>query len=246
MKDNFSKQAIEYAKYRPNYPPPLMAYLFNLVSNKHIAWDCATGNGQIAAVLAEKFMTVFASDISQKQLSNATIKDNIIYSCTPAERTDFEDNTFNLITVGQAIHWFNFDLFYKEVNRTLIKEGGVIAVIGYGLNTINKEVDTITQWFYTEIIGQYWDKERRYIDEQYKSIPFPFEEITAPTFKSEFHWTLSQYLGYLSTWSAVQHYIRARGEDPVKLIAKKLSLIWKENELKKIGFPILLRVGKPK
>ena len=173
-------------------------------------------------------------------------RDNIIYSCTPAERTDFEDNTFNLITVGQAIHWFNFDLFYKEVNRTLIKEGGVIAVIGYGLNTINKEVDAITQWFYTEIIGQYWDKERRYIDEQYKSIPFPFKEITAPTFKSEFHWTLSQYLGYLSTWSAVQHYIRARGEDPVKLIAKKLSLIWKENELKKIGFPILLRVGKPK
>ena len=244
MKDNFSSQSKEYAKYRPTYPPALLDYLFSLVSNKSVAWDCATGNGQIAAVLAEKFDKVFATDISQNQLANAIQKDNIIYSCTPAEHTGFKDNTFNLITVGQAIHWFNFDLFFMEVDRTLIKEDGVIAVIGYGLNTINKEVDAITQWFYTDIIGKYWDNERHYIDEEYKTIPFPFQEITSPRFNSVFQWTLTDYLGYLSTWSAVQHYIKATGEDPVILIANKLSGIWYEAEKKTVSFPILLRIGK--
>ena len=244
MKDNFSRQSNDYAKYRPTYPSDLLEYLYTLVPDYNTAWDCATGNGQIAAFLADKFQTVFATDISQNQLDNALYKDNIFYSCSPAEHTEMNDNSLNLITVGQAIHWFNFDLFYQEVNRTLKKEAGVLAVIGYGLNTVNEEVDAVTKWFYKDIVGQYWDKERHYIEEEYKTIPFPFKELYAPSFNSLFQWTLTEYLGYLSTWSAVQHFLKATGEDPVKSVADKLSTIWPENEKRTVCFPILLRVGK--
>ncbi len=244
MKDNFSGQSIDYAKYRPTYPATLYEYLFSLVATKDSAWDCGTGNGQIASKLADQFKRVYATDISKNQLANAIQKENIMYSCTPAEHTDFEHNSFNLITVGQAIHWFNFEKFYKEVNRTIAKNKGIIAVIGYGLNAIEPAVDTITHWFYKELIGKYWDKERHYIDELYQTIPFPFAEIKTPSFESSFEWTLLEYLGYLSTWSAVQHYIKMEGESPIPVIKSKLSAIWKEEEYKTVRFPILLRVGK--
>jgi len=244
MKDNFSIQSNKYAKYRPTYPPALFEYLFSLIADKAIAWDCATGNGQIAAALSENFDAVYATDISNNQLLNAIPKENIYYSCVPAEKTPFADNSFNLITVGQAIHWFNFDLFYKEVYRTLKQQDGILGVIGYGLNTVDYETDIITRWFYKDIIGKYWDAERHYVEEEYKTIPFPFTELPSPCFKSVFEWTLSEYLGYIATWSAVQHYIKDTGKDPLPLIAEKLNNIWKDGERKTVNFPILLRIGR--
>lgn len=98
-------------------------FIFNLVTNKNIAWDCGTGNGQIAKVLCSNFNQVFATDISEQQLANAIQANNIKYSKQAAEKTNFADNIFDLIIVGQAVHWFNFSKFYSEVNRTLKKMG---------------------------------------------------------------------------------------------------------------------------
>src|SRR5687768_17493951 len=98
MKDNFSKQASDYAIYRPDYPNELFDFLLPLVNEKNCAWDCATGNGQVATVLADYFTTVKATDISAKQLENAVQKSNIEYSIQPAEKTNFSNQHFDLIT----------------------------------------------------------------------------------------------------------------------------------------------------
>ena len=71
MKDNFSKQADVYAKYRPTYPRDLFDFILSYVANKQAAWDCGTGNGQTAKELAVHFEKVVATDISQKQIDNA-------------------------------------------------------------------------------------------------------------------------------------------------------------------------------
>ena len=68
MKDNFSTQAATYAQFRPTYTQSLFDFVLQNVENKGIAWDCATGNGQAAKVLAQHFDKVFATDMSQKQL----------------------------------------------------------------------------------------------------------------------------------------------------------------------------------
>ena len=102
MKDNFSTQADIYARYRPRYPQELFEFIFERTANRQNAWDCATGNGQSAKVLARYFEKVFATDISQKQIDNAAQAVNIHYSVQPAEETNFADNTFDLITVSQA------------------------------------------------------------------------------------------------------------------------------------------------
>jgi Methylase involved in ubiquinone/menaquinone biosynthesis len=242
MKDNFSNRSDKYQKFRPGYPQGLYDFLLSVVTQKGVAWDCGTGNGQVAQELAKYFNKVYATDISKTQIEHAVQRDNIFYSVEPAEKTSFLSNTFDLVTVAQAIHWFNFELFYTEVERT-IKPGGIIAVIGYGLFNSDQRTDEIINMFYREIIGSYWDSERRYIDENYETIPFPFAELTAPKFENIFKWTFDQLIGYLETWSAVQHYIKKNNSNPLDLVYNHLKNAWGDQEFKQIRFPILLRVG---
>ena len=244
MKDNFSTQAGQYAKFRPSYPKEMIEYIVSQVNNRELALDVATGNGQVAVLLSGYFAKVFANDISQKQLDNAAKKENITYSVSSAEKTKFDDNSFDLITVAQAIHWFDFDAFYKEVYR-ILKPDGVFAVMGYGLLYTNAEADKILRYFYEDITGPYWDPERRYLDENYTTIPFPFKEQEVPQFVNEFTWEFEQLTGYLETWSAVQHYIKEHNTNPVDIIRDELKEVWEKGD-RKVYFPLLLRMGKLK
>src|SRR5688572_29467213 len=121
-KDFFSGHSKLYATFRPSYPADLYSFVFTHVKNFYSAWDCATGNGQVAQVLAKHFKHVEATDISQQQLDNAVQIQNIHYSTQGAEKTAFPNNHFDLITVGQALHWFDLDKFYSEVKRVAKKD----------------------------------------------------------------------------------------------------------------------------
>lgn len=244
MKDNFSKQSSQYSKFRPQYPDEMIAYLISFVKNKSVALDIATGNGQVAYKLSPFFETVYGIDISQNQLNNAVPAENIIYKVSSAENTFFKNQELDLITIAQAIHWFDFDLFHKEIDR-ILKPEGIIAVLGYGLFSTNANSDEIIRDFYYNIVGPYWDVERKYLDENYKTIPFRFEEIVTQPFVNHFEWTFEQLIGYLETWSATQHYISKNNKNPVDLIYKDLKKYWQEND-QKVTFPLLLRMGKLK
>jgi ubiquinone/menaquinone biosynthesis C-methylase UbiE len=243
MKDNFSTRADRYAQFRPTYPDALFGQLFNLVPGKQTAWDCGTGNGQVAQRLAPVFHTVQATDISRQQLDNAVDLPNIHYSVQSAEKTNFPDHHFDLITVAQAIHWFDFDAFYAEAHRTL-KPRGILAVIGYNLPRFTAAVDTIITGFYRDIVGPYWDKERRYIDENYRTIPFPYTDLPMPAFTIDVQWSFDHLIGYIETWSAVKHYQKNRSENPVALIEPRLKAAWGESDQLSGHFPILLRVAR--
>lgn len=240
MKDNFSTQSQQYLKFRPGYPQELFAFLEGLLPEKKTAWDCGTGNGQVAVELAKFMQKIYATDISRQQLQNAIQKENIIYSEQPAERTNFKKDQFDLVTVAQAVHWFNFKEFYKEVRRVL-KPGGIIAVIGYGLLRINEHTDAVIDHFYMNIVGSYWDEERKYLDEKYQTIPFPFNEIPSPGFENKLAWELEHLIGYLKTWSAVKHYQKDKGHNPVDRVYEDLKRSFEKKGT--VTFPVLLRVG---
>jgi ubiquinone/menaquinone biosynthesis C-methylase UbiE len=243
MKDNFSSQSEKYAQFRPTYPDALFDYLLSIVPARDNAWDCGTGNGQVARVLARDFKTVSATDISRQQIENAFMQENIEYSVGSAENTSFPDNSFDLITVAQAIHWFDFASFYREVTRT-IRNKGVLAVIGYGLIQLSPSLDHVINSFYRDVVGPYWDKERKYIDDNYQTIPFPFEEIAAPAFENTLEWTFQHLIGYLGTWSAVKHFQKATDKNPVDLVYDELKKAWGEQETCIGRLPILLRVTR--
>jgi|ERR1043165_4436362 ubiquinone/menaquinone biosynthesis C-methylase UbiE len=243
MKDNFSKQAEVYAKYRPGYPPELYDFVLTHVYNKSTAWDCATGNGQTAIELAKHFKKVFATDISQKQIDNALHAKNIFYSLQAAEHTNFEENIFDLVTVSQALHWLNMEKFYVEVKR-VTKPGGWIAVWMYSLCNISSEIDElINEKHYRNTLGAYWDYERKYVDDCYATLSFPFSEIKSPIFQIVLYWTMDELSGYLNSWSALQKFIATKHYNPVDELMIKIKPWWKEEKMK-IVFPLYLRMGQ--
>lgn len=242
MKDNFSSNSEAYARFRPGYPDELFDYLYSIVPGRQNAWDCGTGNGQVARELAKRFQVVCATDISQSQLDNAVRCPNITYSRQPAEKTDFKADSFDLITVAQAVHWFDFDKFYREVKRTAAA-GAWLAVMGYGRIRISAEIDPVITRFYEKVVGPFWDPERRYIDDHYKTIPFPFSEIVTPEFTISGNWQVEHLLGYLNTWSAVKHFIRENGYNPVNRLEEEVRALWGENAMRAVEFPVLLRLG---
>jgi len=242
--DLFSKQSNQYAAYRPHYPVEFYQSLLPLVTHLGQAWDCGTGNGQVATQLARHFKLVHATDISSNQLSFAPSLPNVHYHVASAESPPFPDNSFDLITVGQALHWFDHDLFWKEVLR-VGKPTCTVAVWGYGLVYINPKIDLIVDHFYKNITHDYWAPERRYLDEEYRTIPFPFRELPFPSFDIAVEWNLAHFVGYLSSWSAVQKYKDLTGEDPLDLIASSLLEAWgAPDTVYSLRFPLYIKVGR--
>lgn len=241
VKDLFSEHSKLYSQFRPMYPNALYEFIFSQVTNFDTAWDCGTGNGQSARVLNKKFKKVLATDISAKQIEQAYQADTIFYSVC-GEKTSFDESSIDLVTVAQAIHWFNVDAFYQEVNR-VAKPNAILAVWGYSLLSINPEIDPLLYNFYKNVVGSYWDKERHLVDEQYKTIPFPFEEIPTPDFDFSFEWTSEQLAGYLTTWSATRKYMQVNEVNPVIKLMEDITPLWKENSMR-VTFPLFVRMGR--
>ncbi len=242
--DNFSKQSDTYKKYRPTYPDELYESFLPLIQNKNECWDCGTGNGQVASKLSNYFKNVYASDISENQIKIAEQKSNITYEIQRAEKTNYEANKFDLITVGQAVHWFDIKSFTAEVKR-VSKPNGVLVIWGYDLLKIEKKVDKVIDKFYNEIVGPYWNEERKHIDNKYDSIEFDFTEIKSPKNLSiNASWKFEDLIGFLNSWSSVQNYIKEnKGLNPVNQVYEELKMQWEGCNTKEVRFPVFMKIG---
>ncbi len=241
--DHFSSQAAEYVRFRPAYPPALFAWLAAVAPARALAWDCATGSGQAAGALATHFERVVASDASAAQLAQALPYPQVEYCVAAAESPPPAARGADLVTVAQALHWFDLDRFYPAVRVTL-RPGGVVAVWGYGLTRISAEVDAVVSRYYQDVVGPYWPPERRHIENGYRELPFPFAAIEAPRFEMRAEWSLDALLGYLDTWSASRRYLAAHGRHPLAEVAEDLAAAWGAARVQTVTWPLFLRVGR--
>jgi len=226
FKDHFSGHADVYREARPTYPAELFAWLATQAPDKALAWDAGCGNGQATAALAEHFTRVIGTDPSANQIAAAAPHGNIEYRVEPAEQPSLPDASASLVTVAQALHWFDHPRFYAEVKRVL-KPGGVLAAWTYAdCSTGVPAIDRIKDHLYVDLTGPYWPPERVHVDAGYTTLPFPFVEITAPAFDMVAHWTVEHFLAYLRSWSATQRYLKAKGVDPVGSIESDLRAAW--------------------
>jgi hypothetical protein len=191
------------------------------VKSFNCAWDAGTGNGQVASVLSSHFAQVIATDISASQLALAANTDNITYLNTRSEDTGIAANTIDLITVAQALHWFDIDGFTNEVQR-VSADNAILAVWGYDLLRAGDEIDALTDYLHTDVLDGYWDPHRFLIDTHYESIVFPFHELPQQEFEMLHTRDADSLIGYLRSWSAVSKYKQQHAKDPVLEIEQRL------------------------
>ena len=243
FKDHFSTRAAEYRHYRPGYPDALYGFLVANSPRCRLAWDCATGSGQVARGLAPRFSVVVATDASVAQLHEALRHPRIAYRVASAEAAPFADRSVDLVTVAQALHWFHMDAFFSEVRRVLVP-GGLLAVWSYGLFSVSPRVDQLVGYLYREILGDFWPPERRLVESGYDDVALPFEPLAAPTFYMGAHWRLPQLVGYLGTWSAVRAYRDAYRKDPLAALSKPLADAWGDVPVRQVRWPLTLQVRR--
>ncbi len=243
FKDHFSGDSAAYHRFRPRYPEGLFRHLASLTDRHDVAWDCATGSGQAALGLAGHFQTVVATDASTTQIENTTAHPAVRYAVMTAERAGLATASVNLVTVAQALHWFDLEVFYREATRVL-QRGGVIAAWCYGLLSISPELDAIIRDLYHGLLGPHWPPERRLVDEGYARLPFPFAPLPAQAWHMTATWTCQELIGYLGTWSAVQRFQQVQGHDPVAALLKRMQRAWGTAIRREVQWPIALRIGR--
>ncbi|MFH1278605.1 MAG: class I SAM-dependent methyltransferase [Candidatus Eisenbacteria bacterium] len=241
--DHFSPAARGYAAFRPHYPAALFVDLAARAPGRRLAWDCGTGSGQAATGLAGHFDRVIATDASAEQIDSARAHPKVTYRTVPAESSGIESSSVDLVTVAQALHWFDRPAFYEEVRRVLVP-GGLLAVWCYELMTIAPAIDDLVLKFYKGDIGPCWPPERALVEEGYRTIEFPFDEFTFPAMSIEGTMNLPELAGYLRTWSAVIRYRADKGADPVDVLARELAPLWGDpGERRGVRWPLSVRAG---
>ena len=223
----------------------MFALLAGLTPEHRVALDCGTGNGQAALGLVNHFERVIAVDPSADQINRAAPHARIDYRVSRAESTDLPDASVDLLTAAQSLHWFDAVPFFSEARRVL-NGGGVIAVWGYGDPMLDSDaLDETLRRFNRGTLEHYWSPERKLLLDGYRTIPFPFDEITLLTMELEVRWTLAELIGYLRTWSATARFIAERGFDPVVEVERSLSSDWGDiRRSRLVRWPLYIRAGR--
>ena len=243
FKDYFSSQSTQYSIYRPRYPERLFSYLLGECRDRKLAWDVGTGNGQAAQSLSLYFDKVYATDASSSQIFKAIPKSNINYAIANEQAPALKRRSVNLITVAQALHWFDLEVFYAEAERVL-KRYGLIACWSYDMFSIDVKIDREIDWLYSELLKGFWAPERRFVETGYRSLPFPFRELRPPRFVIKSVWNFEKMIGYLKSWSAIENFIRREGYDPIEKNKERLKSSWGDlGENKEVKWQISIRAG---
>ncbi|PKA58530.1 hypothetical protein AXF42_Ash008817 [Apostasia shenzhenica] len=262
MAELSGQQAQNYAAIRPTYPPELFRYIASKCPFRRLAWDAGTGCGQAAASLAALFDSVVATDINPEKLSYAPahLLPNVRFALTPpalslpdVHRLVAPPGAVDLVTVAQALHWFDRPAFYALARAVLRRPGGVLAAWCYLSPVVDGgEVDEIYRQVF-EASAPYWSPESLMVKEEYTAVEFPFEAVeaeqeTGPVggFAAEREMTARDFVEYVRSGSPYQT-ARKKGLElfPAELVAK-LERSWggEGKQVKKVKFPISLRIGR--
>jgi SAM-dependent methyltransferase len=242
--DAFSDAAGCYASARPLYPRALFETLATLAPATGAAWDCGTGSGQAAVGLAEFFDWIDATDASAEQIAHAQVHPRVRYQAVPAESSGLGDRSVDLISVAQALHWFDRDRFFSEVRR-VARPGALVAVYGYSWFYLTPTIDELTNRWLLQPVESFWSPNNRLLWDGYRTILFPFEEVTAPCLAIHLTWTLDQLFEYYLTWSAPRRKIAAENDSFVGEARGAFESAWSEpTQPRHVVMPLAVRLGR--
>ena len=182
-----------------------------------------------------------ATDASAEQIAAAEPTDAVEFCVARAEESGLESASVDLITVAQALHWFDVEAFFAEASRVL-KRGGVLAFWIYHNCQVDPECDEIIDALFAKV-DAFWPTERDIVENDYPDIAMPFTEIPTDEFSMTTEWTAENALNYMRTWSATRRYLAENGNDPCDEFVDELRSRW-GNGTHTVSWPLILRVGR--
>lgn len=237
----FSGHASTYAAFRPTYPTSLFDWLVRMAPGRAQAWDVGTGNGQVAIALATRFDAVLATDPSDAQLAAAAPHARVTYR-RATYYSGLTASSVQLVTVGQALHWFDLDAFFAELRRVLVP-GGFFAAFAYVHSEVSSAVDAVTRQYHDITCAAHWAPEHHLIRAGYRSMSLPIAEVEAPPFEIRSAMSLEQYLGFHRSWSATQRLLKAGGEPDVLAFERAVADAWGDVPTREVVWPMFVRAG---
>lgn len=109
---------------------------------------------------------------------------------------------------------------------------------------INSEIDPLIDQLYAKAFDSYFTEARTYLDNHYKTLPFPFEEISSPSFENTFHWSMDELEGYFNSWSAIQKIKTEQNYNPATDTVRKVKKLISTEDQFEVTFPVFMRLGR--
>ncbi|GMH36232.1 hypothetical protein BSKO_04100 [Bryopsis sp. KO-2023] len=254
----FDSQAQEYAKYRPTYPNELYdaVYAFADLPSYGVALDIATGSAQAALKLTEKFERVVAIDPNEKMLSMAQPHPKLELCLGSAESLGVPPESADLITVAQALHWFDLRQFYSEAKRVL-RPHGALAAWSYGLARFedNHAASQILRDFSWKHVGPYRaDNAKDLIARTHSELPPLPEEfgvVEKKTMEMKTRMPFSNFIRYVETWSSYNTFKENRRDARDALLNFRVECmsalrLKDESEVVRVVFDLAVILAKQK
>lgn len=130
----FSNRVNYYIRFRPRYPAAVLDFLNEelALSPQAVFADIGSGTGILAEMFLRNGNPVFGVEPNPEMRAAAEALLNAypqFYSVTGrAEATTLADRSIDMITAGQAFHWFQVDQARQEFRRILKPDGWVVLV----------------------------------------------------------------------------------------------------------------------
>jgi ubiquinone/menaquinone biosynthesis C-methylase UbiE len=131
---HYSRIVESYSRYRPSYPHQLVEWLkagCGLLPAQSVA-DIGSGTGLLAELFLQNGNRVYGVEPNEEMrlaaeylLSSYPLFTSIAGT---AEATGLADHSIDMITAGNAFHWFKHEQTRQEFLRILIPQGWVILV----------------------------------------------------------------------------------------------------------------------
>src|SRR5690348_11559610 len=197
--------AQRYAAARPYFHPIVMRRIVEVAQRARFdrALDVACGTGLSSRPLLKIADEIDATDISAEMLAEAQENARIRFHLAPAERLPFDANSFDLLTVGLAFHWFDQAAFLGEAHRVL-KPSAWLVVYTSGFEGEMSENAAFRAWAHETYQKQFATPPRRSVGVSADLVaPFGFQLRSHERFGHDETMTADQLTAYLLTQTNV-------------------------------------------
>jgi ubiquinone/menaquinone biosynthesis C-methylase UbiE len=243
--DKFTRKAEVYSKYRPSYPTRIIEILGTEIgfTKEKVVADVGSGTGILSKIFLDNGNFVYGIEpnsgmrtFAEKNLSSYR---KFVSLNRLAESTGLPDNCVDLVSAGQALHWFDRDLARYEFSRILKKKTGYVMII---YNERKKKDATMDD--YDNLVERHASKsETPDIDAEYLTKFFAskgYKEFTVPNEQ------VLDYDGLIGRATSAS-YLPSKGEsgfDSLEKDAKELFNRYQQNGKISLRYETIIFLGQ--